>query len=171
MDGVLLTRAQAQTVLQALESGDAREQRNAAKTLHECIRSSKHASSRRRAWFLLTRLAPILLVWGFLARLLYTMNVLTLLQAVLVVAAGAGACLLLPSIASVLLWLPLAALQYIAVMHLVATCAFPSACGSCNWFLSNTLGKVNMQQLQELASALVAWLPAKLSWLAAPAHA
>lgn len=161
--GVSLSHGDAQTVLHALESDSAQQRRAAAKKLNEALRKSKQASARRRTWFLLTRLAPILLVWGLLARLMYSMELLTLVQAAAVVAAGAGACLLLPSIANVLLWLPLAALQYIAITHLVATCAFPQACSSCNWFLTKTVGRVNMQELQQVASALLAWLPVKVS--------
>jgi hypothetical protein len=160
---VLLKQSEARALLRALEVGSTQERDAAAQQLKAAMGRSRQAGSRRRTWFLISRVLPILAVWGLLARLAYSLRILTLPQAAVTVAAGAGACLVLPAVANLLLWLPLAALQYAALTHLVATCAFPQACGSCNWALSRALGSVNVQQLQQIAAAMLSWLPIKVS--------
>lgn len=160
---VVLKAHDANSLLNALTGSSTQQQCDVAvQKLKAAIHASKRAGSRQRAWFVITRVLPILTVWGLVARIAHGAQLITSYQAALVVAGGVSACLLLPSLASLLLWLPLAALQYLALAHLLATCAFPQACATCNWALSRTLGAVELQHLQQAAALLAAWLPVRV---------
>jgi hypothetical protein len=155
MSQVTLKLADAQYLLRALETGNPPALQDAANKLRASIKQHKRISVRRRAWWIITRLIPIVTVWTLLGRMLLLVGVLSMPQCIAAALIGSAACLLLPSVVTLLFWVPLAVLQYGALGHLVATCAFPQACSGCNWAMRGAVGAVNMRQLQDLIVALI----------------
>lgn len=162
MSHIPLKLNDAQLLLRALESQLPAELKREANKLKAAIKQHKSATTRRRLWWTLSRVLPLLALWGLLSRVLLSLDLVTLTSAAALTAGGTAACLLLPGVA-LLFWLPLTALQYAAIAHLIVSCAFPQACSTCNWALKGTIGTVEMEQLQTVVRTVAAWLPFKFS--------